>query len=153
MDPSRIPGKVLKTLLVRLLPDPMQKRFVELVLSVAERGEMSAGDVLFKQGDTNTDQGCLILEGAVKVTRADGEVRYLEGPDILGEVQLFTPQAERTATIEVVFGGTMLTFRWHDLGVKAQAEFSEEELSQLREIIRHSATMRERNILGETPDP
>ncbi len=76
----------------------------------------------------------------------------MDAPDILGEVQLFTPQAERTATVEIVFGGPALTFCWRDLGAKAQAGFSPEELSQLREIIRHSAAIREPNVLGETPD-
>ena len=109
---------------------------------------LAPGQVLFKIGETNTDQGLLFLEGALKITRADGEVRYLESPDIMGEVQLFTPQAERTATVEVVFGGPVLTFAWHDLGAAAQKEFDADELAKLRELIKHSASMREKDILG-----
>ena len=147
MDEFGLPAKIQETLLVKLLPEPMKDRFVEILLSVSKRDEIQSGDVLFEIGATNTDRGCLFMEGALKVTRGDGEVRYLESPDILGEVQLFKPQAARTATVEVVIGGPVLFFAWHDLGAAAQKEFDAEELASLREIIMHSASMRERDIL------
>lgn len=65
---------------------------------------------------------------------------------------MFKPQAERTATVEVVFGGPVLMFTWHDLGAAAQKEFDAEELATLREIIMHSASVRERDILGPKND-
>lgn len=93
MDTDQIRSKIRKTLLVKLLPDSMSERFIDMLLSVSEHGTIEPGQVLFKLGETNTDQGLLFLEGALKITRADGDVRYIESPDILGEVQLFTPQA------------------------------------------------------------
>ncbi len=148
MDTNQVRSKIHKTLLVKLLPESMSERFIDMLLAVSEHGTIEPGQVLFKLGETNTDQGLLFLEGALKITRADGDVRYIESPDILGEVQLFTPQAERTATVEVVFGGPVLTFTWHDLGAAAQKEFDAGELAQLRELIKHTASMREKDILG-----
>ncbi len=147
MDISQIRSKISETLLVKLMPDNMSGRFIDVLLSVSEESVIAPGQVLFKIDETNTDQGLLFLEGALKITRGDGEVRYLESPDIMGEVQLFTPQAKRTATVEVVFGGPVLKFRWHDLGAAAQEEFNAEDLAQLRELIKHTATLRERDIL------
>ncbi len=147
MGTDQIRSKIHETLLVKLMPDSISDRFIDMLLSVSERTAIAPGQVLFKIGETNTDQGLLFLEGALKITRGDGEVRYLESPDILGEVQLFTPQAERTATVEVVFGGPVLMFTWHDLGAAAQKEFDAEELTQFRELIKHTANMRERDIL------
>ncbi len=148
MDTDQIRSKIHETLLVKLMTDSMSDRFIDVLLSVSEHSGITPGQVLFKIGETNTDQGLLFLEGALKITRSDGDVRYLESPDIMGEVQLFTPQAERTATVEVVFGGPVLKFTWHDLGAAAQKEFDAGELTELRELIKHTARMREKDILG-----
>ena len=143
----QLAGKIKETLLVKALPLPMQERFVELLIEISEQDVLHSGDVLFTIGETNTDQGCLFTEGALKVTRADGEIRYMESPDILGEVQLFKPQAERTATVEVVKGGPVLLFKWRDLGARSQEVYNKDELAELRNTIMHSANMRERDIL------
>lgn len=144
---SRIPECIRDTVLVCLLPEPMRRKFVDLILSVAKRTEIAPGQVLFTLGETDTDRGFLFLEGALKITRSDGTVRYQESPDILGEVQLFTPQARRSATVEVVYGGTALTFAWHELGAAAKEAFNADELAELRKAIQRSATMREQNML------
>lgn len=130
----------------------MRDRFIDMLLSVSEEDGVVAGQILFTIGETNVDQGCLILEGAVKVTLADHVVKYMEAPDLLGEVQLFMPQAKRTATVEVVFGGPILRFKWHDLGSLAKHEFSGDELEEFRDIVKHSATLREKNML-DSLDP
>jgi len=139
--------KIKETLLVKALPPPMQERFVELLLEISDQDVLKPGDVLFTLGETNTDQGCLFTDGALKVTRGDGEVRYMESPDIMGEVQLFKPQAARTATVEVVMGGPALFFKWRELGARSQEVYNKDELLELRNTILHSASMRERNIL------
>jgi hypothetical protein len=136
-----------ETPLVTFMPEEMRWRFVDAVLDVAQSDETRSGDVLFKLGDRNTDEGLFILEGAVKATRANGEARFLEAPDVLGEVQLFTPGAERTATVEVVYGGAVLRFSWRELGALAQSIFNAAELAELRRAIRESAHAREKDLL------
>lgn len=147
MDAVDIPAKAHQTLLVKILPEHMRDRFVDILLSISDSKPVSPGEVLFRLGERNVDRGCFMLDGALKVTRADGEVRYSEAPAILGEVQLFSPNAERTATVEVVYGGPALNFKWQELGARAQEEFSQEELAELRDAIKHLAGMREQNLL------
>lgn len=147
MKLHEIRNKIRETLLVQLLPEEMRDRFVLVVLSTAEEDEMRSGKTLFKIGEPDADRGCAILEGMVKVTTADGEVKHLEAPEILGEVQLFTPQAKRTATVHTVLGGPILIFRWQELGRLARQVFSQEELSTLRERISDLADMREKDLL------
>ena len=110
MDSKRTMAAVLKAPLVSFLPASMCDRFISALLDVAQEDETRSGDVLFTLGERNTDEGVFILEGAVKITRANGDVRYIEAPDILGELQLFTPGGERTATVETVYGGAVLRF-------------------------------------------
>lgn len=147
MDSRRITKALGDTPLVSALSDRMRSRFVDLVLDVAQSTEARSGDVLFKLGEKNTDEGLFILEGAVKVTRANGEVRYLEAPEVLGEVQLFAPSAERTATVETVYGGAVLRFSWKELAAQAKKAFNPAEMGVLRDAIRDSADARERNLL------
>lgn len=147
MDSKRIAKAVTETPVVGALPHRMQGRFVDLVLEVAHSTESRSGDVLFRLGEKNTDEGLFVLEGAVKVTRANGEVRYLEAPEVLGEVQLFAPSSERTATVEAVYGGALLRFSWKELGARAKTVFSPSEMGVLRDAIRDSADARERNLL------
>ena len=147
MTSERVRKQIEGAFWVRLLPESMRDRFVDILLSVSKEDTVASGATLFKQGDTDTDRGCAFLEGARKVTRSDGEVKYLQAPEILGEVQLFMPQGERTATVEVVVGGPVLNFAWHDLGAEAQKRFSAEELVELREAIKHSVNVREPGLL------
>ena len=147
MDTKRITKTLAETPLVSALPDRMRTRLVDLVLDIAQSAEARSGDVLFRLGEKNTDEGLFILEGAVKVTRANGEVRYLEAPEVLGEVQLFASSAERTATVETVYGGAILRFSWKELAAGAKKAFSPVEMGVLRDAIRDSADARERNLL------
>jgi len=147
MDSKRIAKTLGETALVSALPPRMRDRFVDLVLDVAQSTDARSGDVLFKLGEKNTDEGLFILEGAVKVTRANGDVRYLEAPEVLGEVQLFAPSAERTATVETVYGGAILRFSWKELAAQSKKIFSPAEMGVLRDAIRDSADARERNLL------
>ena len=147
MDSKRIVKVLAETPLVNTLPHRMRDRFVELVLDVAQSTEARSGEVLFKLGEKNTDEGLFILEGAVKVTRSNGEVRFMEAPDVLGEVQLFAPSAERTATVETVYGGAILRFSWKELAAQSKKIFSPVEMNALRDAIRDSADARERNLL------
>lgn len=147
LDAKRISKAIGATPLTARLPEPMRGRFVELVIEVAQADDATAGEVLFRIGDRNTDEGLFFLEGAMKVTRASGQVLFFEAPDVLGEVQLFSPGAERTATVEAVYGGTLLRFSWKELGAAAKAAFNEVELAALREAIRDVANAREKNLL------
>jgi len=125
----------------------MRDRFVETVLDVSHADESRSGEVLFAIGERNTDEGIFVLEGAVKVTRANGEVRYLEAPDVLGEIQLFSPGGERTATVETVYGGTVLRFSWRQLGAESKSAFNATELAELRRAIHDTADAREKHLL------
>lgn len=147
MDSKRIIKALLATPLIARLPESMRRRLADQVIEVAQSDEARAGEVLFRIGDKNTDEGVFFLEGAVKVTRASGEVLFFEAPDVLGEVQLFSPGAERTATVEMAYSGTLLRFSWKELGAAAKTAFTAEELAQLREAIRDTAAAREKNLL------
>lgn len=143
--------KILETPLVKALPEGMRQRFAMILLWVSESKDVSRRDKLFVQGAQDTGTGCVILEGMVQVRTEDNPdaVKHIEAPDVLGEVQLFTPQGQRTATVEVVVGGTILTFAWKDLGVAARQFYNDEEMATLKRIIAESAWRREENLFDK----
>ncbi len=150
MHLKMIRERVLDTPLVKALPESMQQRFVMILLWVSETRDTSRCEKLFVQGDHDTGTGCVILEGMVQVRTEEKPdvVKHVEAPDVLGEVQLFTPQGQRSATVEVVVGGTVLSFVWRELGAAAQQLYTEEEMATLKRIIAQSAWRREENLFG-----
>jgi len=154
MHPQDVLNKLHETPLVKLLPPEMRGPFVGQLLARAQHESYAAGATVFKRGESETDMGVIFLEGMVRVTLADGQQRYLEAPEILGEVQLFTPNANRSATVDCVVGGAVLEFGWHDLGTSIRETFTSAQLDTLRECIKHSAKTREQNMLDAPPtDP
>jgi hypothetical protein len=99
MELSLLRARILETPLVRSLPEDMRIKVVTLLLQISETEEVSREQKLFIQGDVDTDQGCLILEGMVRIITEGNNRNTIAAPDILGEVQLFTPNGERTATV------------------------------------------------------
>lgn len=146
MELESIRERILKTPLVSNLPESMRQRFAMMLLWLADTAEVSRTDVLFKMGDKDTGTGCLILEGMVRIITEKQDKKTIEAPEILGEVQLFTPEGTRTATVEVVVGGKILTFQWREFGALAQEFYSEEEMALLKKTITESAWRREEDL-------
>lgn len=146
MDLATIRERILATPLVSRLPDGMRQRFVMILLWLSDTREVSREETLFEQGESDTDDGCLILEGMVRIKTESAANKTIEAPDILGEVQLFTPNRQRTATVEVVVGGNVLTFSWHELAKVAKEHFTEAEFADLKRVITESAWTREENL-------
>ncbi len=146
MELGDIRQRIKDTPLVKKLPEDMQQRFVMMILALAETKEVSREEKIFEQGTKDTDQGCLILEGMVRIITEESDKKTIEAPEILGEVQLFTPQGARTATVEVVVGGKILLFKWRDLSELSKKFYNNDEMATLKKIIQESAWTREKNL-------
>ncbi len=146
MDLSSIRERILSTPLVKKLPAAMHQRFTLALLWISQTKEVSRTQHLIEQGEKHVDEGVLVLEGMVRVKTEDGVSKTIEAPDILGEIQLFTPGRARTATVEVVVGGQILVFAWSALAQECQRVFDESEMKTLRDAIYSSAWTREKGL-------
>ena len=146
MELAEIRERILNTPLAQKLTEDMRARFAMMLLSISQTEEVSREQTLFKQGEKNEGTGCLILEGMVRIITETEDSKTIEAPDILGEVQLFTPEGTRTATVEVVVGGKILTFQWSDLAALAKQYYSAEEMETFRQVISDSAWTREQYL-------
>ena len=98
------------------------------------------------KGAKDTDRGVLILEGMVRIITEETDNKTIEAPDILGEVQLFTPQGTRTATVKVIVGGIIPSFQWRELAKEAAKIYTDDEMNTLKKVIMKSAWTREENL-------
>ncbi|MCH7960053.1 MAG: cyclic nucleotide-binding domain-containing protein [Candidatus Hydrogenedentes bacterium] len=149
MELSEIRERIQNTPLVQRLPEGMHKRFVKLLLWLAQTEEVSREEELFTQGDKDTDRGVLLLEGMVRIITEETDKKTIEAPDILGEVQLFTPQGARTATVKVIVGGIILTFKWRELAEEAINVYTDDEMNTLKKVIAESAWTREKDLFDK----
>lgn len=154
MELQEIREEILRVPVFESLPDVMHARLLTGLLSTARTRAVTRGDFLFLQGERETDTGCLLLRGAVEVRREGVNPVYVEAPDILGEMHLFTPQGQRTATVEVTVGGVVLEFQWREFGVVSRNLFNKEELALLKKSIVDCAWRREPELfVHEKPEP
>jgi len=149
MELSTMRERILATPLVKKLPDAMRKRFTTALLWISETEDATRTQRLIEQGDKNRDLGVLILEGMVRIKNESTQTKTIEAPDILGEVQLFTPDRARTATGEVVVGGKILTFSWKALAAECRELFEDAEMETLRKAIYDSAWTREKGLFDK----
>lgn len=150
MELSLVRERILDAPLVKSLPEAMRSRFAMSMFWVSESEDVSREQKLFNLGDIDTDRGCIVLEGMVRIITEDNTKKTIAAPDIFGEVQLFTPQGERTATVEVVVGGEIMTFSWKDFASVAGALYTDEEMDILKRHIADSAWKREDNLKEKT---
>lgn len=142
MELQTIRKRILGAPLVRSLPEPMQGTFAQILLSIGQTKDVARPEQIIEQGQKHEDEGVVLLEGMVRIVADNVGVKMIEAPDILGEVQLLTPGRKRTATVEVVVGGKILTFKWRELGPHAKKYYNAEEMQTLRSTIRKSAWSR-----------
>jgi CRP-like cAMP-binding protein len=147
MELAEVRLHILNTPLAKSLPEDMQYKFVMLLLWISKTATVEPDQKLFIKGSTDTDKGCLILEGSVRIITEESDQKTIAAPDILGEVQLFTPKGERTATVQAIEGGVILTFGWRDFSSVARKLMSDEEMKTLKKTIADSAWTRENNLM------
>lgn len=149
MELATIRERIQNTPLVKKLPEAMRRRFVGALLWLGQTDDASRTQNLIEQGEKDRDLGVLILEGMVRIKNETTQTKTIEAPDILGEVQLFTPGRARTATVEVVVGGKILTFSWDALAKECRAVFSDAEMETLKKAIYDSAWTREKGLFDK----
>lgn len=148
MELQEIRKEILRVPVFKALPDAMHSRLLTGLLSTARTRPVTRGDFLFLQGERETDTGCLLLQGTVEVRREGETPVFVQAPDILGEMHLFTPQGQRTATVEVTVGGVVLEFEWREFGVISRNLFDKQELALLKKSIVDCAWRREPDLFS-----
>ena len=133
-------------------PEGTRQRVAEAVNEVAHLLELEPGEVLFQEGALGGSAGCILLEGRVCVERAGAPPIRVDAPAILGEMQQFNPQAQRTATVRAEGEAQILKFAWQELYAHAKEALDEGEQSALLDAIEHKVWERfDGEVLADLP--
>lgn len=148
MELQEVRDRIMQVPLCKSLPAPMQGPLVAGLLGLASTRDARKGSFLYLQGARDPDTGCLLLRGSVEVRKENEPPIIVNAPDVLGEMQLFTPLGRRTATVEMASDGTVLEFSWHDFAQLARRLFDKQERDVLKRAVADCAWRRDPNLFS-----
>lgn len=92
----------MKQLSTQALCRGLDERQVAEIFDICDECELRAGEVLFEEGDDG-DALYTLLDGEIEITKSDGNggnqpLARMSGGAVLGEMSLFGPHSNRSAT-------------------------------------------------------
>ena len=139
MTQSELRAALLEVSLVKALPRNMRRRMAMIFLWTSESRMVEPGEHLYEQGAQDESGGLVLVAGSVEIVKAGDEPEVVVAPDILGEIQQFMSNHERTATVTALDLGCILTFSWQDLAITVAEVFTPHECEILRALIAQMA--------------
>lgn len=121
------------------LPHGLQPKFVGIVAKCSKAMVIPKMTPLFTEGDTEGEEGYILLEGEVAVRSLQKPEFSVWGPELIGETKQFNPNNIRTATIEAVEDVKVLSFQWPEFWNVANKNLDEKETGQLKEALSNYA--------------
>lgn len=97
------------------LPGAIRSEIISIFAAVSDHEDVSANTVLFEKGDSAADEGILVLDGEISIEKDGHPVKYISGPELMGEMSQFNPTGQRTATVSAVKDLQLLRFQWFSL--------------------------------------
>lgn len=121
------------------IPREARDRVADAFIQVGKRRRLPEGTRLFTQGEEGTDEGYILLEGDVLVTKSTGMGLECPAPELLGEMKQFNPNKLRTATVEAMNDIEVLAFSWPAFEKAVQAKLNDAERKALRAALQNYA--------------
>jgi CRP-like cAMP-binding protein len=121
------------------LPHALQAKFVRIIAKTSKAETIRPMTPLFKEGETEGDEGFILLDGEISIRSSQKGEFSVWGPELIGETKQFNPNNIRTANVETVSDCKVLRFEWDDFWTYARGMLSEEEVAQLKESVSNYA--------------
>ena len=113
--------------------------FAETLETVGVVDEVAAGTVLFNEGDKPSDQGIVVLTGAVSIQKPGAPEFEQPAPELLGEMTRFNPTGHRTATVTTSQPCSILRFAWAKFEKVAQRRMGATDFSAMMKALEEYA--------------
>ncbi len=94
------------------LPESLKQRVGTIFVDISSEETIEADTELFREGDTRSQDGYIVLSGSVKVEKSYAKSSTAFAPVLLGEVKQFNPSSQRTATVSAREDIDVLHFDW-----------------------------------------
>jgi len=131
MDAAVVREALMGLSLLAGMPEDVRVEVAEALVGVSELVAPEKGKALFQEGAIGGARGYVLLTGAVVVNREGAEPVQVSAPAVLGEMQQFSLQQYRTATVTVSKSGYALAFDWADFYARARSTLGDEAQGML----------------------
>lgn len=121
------------------LPHALQPKFVGIIAKCSKALTIPKMTPLFTEGDSEGEEGYILLDGEVAVRSIQKPEFSVWGPELIGETKQFNPNNIRTATIEAMDDVKVLTFQWPEFWEAAKKSLNETEIEQMKEALSNYA--------------
>lgn len=121
----------------------LQFRVIGAIKQVSTLDNLAMGAQLFTEGEDGSDNGFVVLKGAVTVERSNGFSAMVRAPVLLGEMKQFhfNLSDERAATVSAAEQLEVLRFDWGRFYTVLNDRTSDEERKVIREALESYAWM------------
>lgn len=126
MTPEECRQKILDIPFMNQLDEPLRTQVATVLLGISETRRVPKSSLLIAKGDEHSDRGYALLEGEVEIQkRGSGEITCY-APELMGEMKMFNPTRQRTATVQAKTELFVLAFNWSEFQRTLKAEHGEE---------------------------
>ncbi len=121
----------------------LQERIVAILRRISTYIHVEIGEPLFVEGDDATNDGCVLVRGAVHITKSDGFKTTVEAPALLGDMKQFHFEAEggRIADVRAVGDVSVLRFDWDAFYAALAENTTPDEMRLVKDTVQSHAWM------------
>jgi CRP-like cAMP-binding protein len=117
------------------LPESLKQRVGLIFADISDTESIEAGTELFHEGDTQSEDGYIVLSGSVRVEKSYAKSSTAFAPVLLGEVKRFNPSSQRTATVSAREDLDVLHFDWAKFNDAVHARLDKTDQDVLRKAL------------------
>jgi len=139
VTPEELANKIRGLPFAEALSPDVFAGFADTLDTVGLADDLEPGAVLFTEGDKPSDQGIVVLTGAVSIQKPGAPETEQPSPELLGEMTRFNPTGHRTATVTVSQPSSILTFTWSNFEKVARRRMSEADFESLMKTLEEYA--------------
>lgn len=119
--------------------EPLQHVVATSFLYVSAHEELDRGAQLIKEGDTESEDGFVLMKGSVLIQQRGQRVATVYAPALLGEMKQFNLQQATRAGVVTAEESGVLRFTWNKLYAALNERLSDDDIQSFRTALERYA--------------
>ncbi len=151
MTEHPLDGRIESLSLMLDLDPEIQQGFIASLKDVGGIAGVNKGDHLFNEGDSNANDGYVVLKGTLTIASSGGFENELFAPVLVGEMKQFSFSGDeaRVANVTAAADLEVLRFDWAALYKSLGERLSDKQIEDFRCALRRYAWMHFLELEGE----
>jgi CRP-like cAMP-binding protein len=151
MNEHPLDGRIEHLSLMLDLDEEVQRQFIAALKDVGRIAAVNSGCTLFDEGDSDSDDGYVVLRGSLLIESSSGFNNTLFAPVLVGEMKQFAfgDDEARRASVTAAADLEVMAFEWPKLYAALEKSLEAEQLNAFKEALRRYAWMHYLELEGE----